>query len=108
WLRMFARAMFLRTIMLLAICMSLEEWRGGTARAIVESRKRALVQDFSAALTTFGTDFHHIVRLCDDIEVMLNDDHSVPLLNDTMNQVDEALAVAEMQSDCGLLQNIEI
>jgi hypothetical protein len=46
--------------------------------------RRACSDDFSTGISGFGADIEDIVGLCNDIEVMLDEDHRVSLVDQTV------------------------
>jgi hypothetical protein len=58
-----------------------EKWGGPAFFVLRKLLRRTCSHDFSTGIPGFGTDIQDIVGLCDDIEVMLDEDHRVSLVD---------------------------
>lgn len=54
----------------------------------------ALVEDVAAVLAAFGADFDEVVGFGEEVEVVFDDDDGVALVDEVLEDVDEAFAVA--------------
>src|SRR5205807_426284 len=68
---------------------------------------RALGDDAASAFTAFGAEINNPVGLLDDVEVMLDDEHRVPEVNEPLQNVEKFSHVVKMQTRSGLVENVE-
>src|SRR4029077_8910957 len=68
---------------------------------------RALSDETAAAFAAFRAEIDDPIRLFDDVEVMLDDKHSVAEIGETLQNVEKFSHVIEMQSRCRLVENVE-
>ena len=61
----------------------------------------------TAALTCARTHVDHIIGSADGVLVVLDDDHGVTEVAKVLKRADKALVVALMQTDGGLIKDIE-
>lgn len=54
----------------------------------------ALVEDVAAVLAAFGADFDEVVGFGEEVEVVFDYDDGVALVDEVLEDVDEAFAVA--------------
>src|SRR5471032_3236519 len=82
--------------------------RGGTAFHAEKAGEFALVEQFAAVGPADGAEFHDIVGLGEEIEVMLNHDDGVALIDERVKDTDEFFAVAEVEPDGRFLEEVEV
>ena len=62
----------------------------------------------AAGFAALRADLHHVVSLGDEVEVVFDDDDGVPLVDESVEELDEPLAVPQVQADGGLLQEVKV
>ncbi len=67
----------------------------------------AVGHDRSAAVAALGTHVEHAVGHLDDVEVVLDDQHRVSGVDQTLEHVDELAHVLEVQARGGLVEDVE-
>lgn len=84
--------------------------RGGGRRLLLLGERFgvARVDEFAAGVAAFGADLENPVRFGDYIGMMLDDDDRVALVDERMEQLDEATAVGLVQADGRLFQDVEV
>ena len=70
--------------------------------------RSALGDDFSTRFATFGAQVDEVIRLGKDIQVVLDHDHSMAGIDETMEQVDQPADVGQMQAHGRLLQKEQV
>ena len=71
------------------------------------ARHRPRVHHPAAALARAGAELEHEVRLLDRREVVLHDEHRVAAVAQPAEQCQQAVGVARVQSDRGLVQHVQ-
>src|SRR5690606_34293174 len=66
----------------------------------------ALRDDMSAMRAGTGTNVHDVIRGADRVLIMLDDDHGVAEIAQSIERHKQALVVALMQADRGLIKDI--
>lgn len=85
-----------------------EEGTGAAALALAQAVERALIEDFAAVLSAFGADFDDVVGFGDDIEMVLDDNDGVALIDEPVEEIDQAATVTEMEADGRLFEEVEV
>ncbi len=67
----------------------------------------ALSHEDAALVTAFGTHVDEVVAALDDVEVVLDDEDSVALFDETLQDFEEASDVVEVKTGCWFVQYIE-
>lgn len=67
----------------------------------------AAIHDRSSADTTLRSDIDEVVGIGDDVEVMLDDQHAAPFLDEAIEYREEFLGIREMQASGGLVEDVE-
>ena len=75
-------------------------------RALGDARQRARKDDFTAGFAASRAQLHHVVRHLDGGEIVLDDEHAVPGVAQSLQQLEQPVHVARMQSDRRLVQNV--
>src|SRR4051812_43349490 len=78
-----------------------------TRRAMLHVFWRALKNDFAAALASAGTDFDDLIGDADQRFFVLDDTDRVAAIAERDDCAHEAINVRRMQSDGGLVEDIE-
>ena len=68
----------------------------------------AFKQQLSAVLAALWTKVDHPVSLCNYLQVMLNDNHCVSLIHQTMEQLEQLCSVRGMQAGGWLVNQIKL
>ena len=58
-----------------------------------------MVKQFAAVGSAVRSELEEVVRLGDQIQMVLDDDHGVPLVDERVQHADQLLAVAQVQAD---------
>ena len=82
--------------------------RGRAPLAAEQILRVAGVDNLAPRRAAPGAQFDDVVRLEDHVEVVLDDDHGVSLVDERVEDADELLAVAEMEADRGLLEQVKV
>ena len=69
---------------------------------------RALGDDGSTSLASFGSEVYEIVRLGEDGGVVFDYDHGVTFIDQAVEYIDQTFHIFEMQSHGRLLDEIKI
>lgn len=85
-----------------------QESGGRAVFDFVESGEAALIEEFAAGFSAFGTDFNYVVGLGDAVEMVLDEDDGVPLIDEAVEQVVEAFNIAAMEADGGFFEEVEV
>lgn len=85
-----------------------EEGGGGAAFHAEETGEGALVEEFAAAGAAVGAELHDPVGFRQEVEVVLDHDHRVALRDECVQHADEAFAVAQVQADGGLFEQVQV
>ena len=80
---------------------------GGKGARFKHLRRSSLEHHFPTLLAGSGTDVHHIVGLGHDIFVMLHHDDRVAIVAELLEAIDEAIIVALVKSDRGLVEDVK-
>jgi uncharacterized protein YwlG (UPF0340 family) len=67
-----------------------------------------LVEQFAAVRAADRAELDDVISFEEEIEVMLDDDHGVALVHQRVKHVDEFFAVAEVEADRRLLEQVEV
>ena len=67
---------------------------------------RAFGNDAPAMDTGAGAEVHHVVRLADRVLVVLDDDHGIAEVAQAVERIQQALVVALVQADRGLVEDV--
>src|SRR5438067_320492 len=67
----------------------------------------ALEHDPAAAVAAFRAEVDDPVRLGDDVEVVLDDEHRMAGVHQAVQDVDQLLHIGHVQADGGLVQHVE-
>jgi hypothetical protein len=67
-----------------------------------------LGDNLSPTLTRFRTNIKNPVRLGSDCHVVLDDHHRVSFIDETVQDIDEALNILQVKSDGGFLNEVEV
>ena len=70
--------------------------------------RSALGDDFTARFSAFGTEIDQVVRLGQDIQMVLNHHHGVTGFHQAMEKVNQTAHIGEMESDGGFFQKKEV
>src|SRR5690606_12969370 len=81
---------------------------GGAAFRGEQAVQGALIQQFAAGGAADGAEFDDVVGFGKDIEVVLDHDDGVALVDERVEDADQFFAVAEMQTDGRLLEQVEV
>ena len=73
-----------------------------------QSSEFTLIEQFATFRTADGSELHDIIRLREQIEMVLDDDHRVALVHEGMQHADEFFTVAQVQADGRLLEQVEV
>ena len=69
--------------------------------------RRTLGDDAAAAFASFGTKVDDPVGLLDDVEMMLDDEHGIPEVDEALENVKKFSHIVEMQTSGGLVEDIK-
>ncbi len=67
---------------------------------------RALSDDITALLATFGSQVDDPIGGADHIQVVLDDDHRVASIGQAVEYIQQALDIGEVQAGGGLIQDV--
>lgn len=70
--------------------------------------REALKEDMATCLTAVGADFDEVIGIGDDIEMVFDDDDGVAEVDQLVEELEEALAIVQMQADGGFFEQVEI
>src|SRR6185437_14902980 len=76
-------------------------------RTLRRPREWTREHHLAALLAAAGPELHHVVRAPDRLEIMLHYEHRVTAVAQAMQQREQAIDVARMQSDRWLVENVE-
>ena len=76
-------------------------------RRAADVLRRALRNDLPAVLAGAGADVDHVVRRFDGFLVVFDHDHGVAEVAEVLEGFEEAGVVALMETDAGLVENVE-
>ena len=80
---------------------------GREGARLQKPREVALIHHLAAFASRTGTEVDDVVSGAHHLLVMLDDDHGVPAVSQTLERIDETLVVARMESDRRLIEDIE-
>ena len=66
--------------------------------------RRAFGYEFTSSLAGFGPQIHHPIGLGNEIEVVLDHQHRMPGVHQTLQHLDQASDIAGMKPNGGLFQ----
>src|SRR2546425_5793425 len=69
--------------------------------------RRALEHDAAAAVAALGAEVDDPVGLRDHVEIVLDDEHRVPRVDQAVQHVDQLLDIGHVQADGGLVQHVQ-
>ena len=61
----------------------------------------------SSLIATLGSDVDDGIRIGDDIEIVFDHENRVPLLDESIEDIEEFLNIRKMKPCCWLIENIE-
>lgn len=67
-----------------------------------------MVEEFAAVGAADGTEFDDVIGFGEEIEMVLDHDDGVALVDERMEDADEFFAVAEVKTDGGLFEQVEV
>jgi len=67
----------------------------------------ALPQQFAAILAALRAQIDHVIGAFDDVQIMLDDDHGVAQIGQTLEQFQELFGIIEMESGSGFVETVE-
>jgi hypothetical protein len=85
-----------------------QEWSCTTAAAFDQAREVTLVKYFSACVPALRPDFNYVISFRDEVEMMFNYDYCVPLIDQSVKDVDKFFAIAEVEPDGWFFEDIKI
>lgn len=85
----------------------LQELASERARALRHGFGRSGHDDFAATATSFGAKVDDVVGCFDNVEVVLDNDHRVARVDKSMEAVEQALDIRQVQARCWLVQDVE-
>ena len=80
--------------------------RGQRSRLQQQARQIAGVDDASTLLAGAETDVHDVIGDADHLLIVFNDEDGVSLLPQLLQDIDQPLVVARVQTDRRLVQNV--
>src|SRR5215472_13186228 len=70
-------------------------------------RRRALGDDLSTLIAALGTQVNDPIGVADDIEVVLDDDHRVTQIGETVEDLQQFAHVLKVETRCGFVEKIK-
>ena len=70
-------------------------------------RRVSFRDDKPALVSALGTEIDDIVCCFDDFQIVLDEDHGVPVIHNGLHDIDELLNIEKMEPRRWLIQNIE-
>src|SRR4051812_33188482 len=69
--------------------------------------RRSRGDHFPTRMTTVGPEIDHVVRRLDDVEMMLDEQHGVPGVDEFVERLEQPLNVREMQARRWLVEDVD-
>src|SRR5207245_7667837 len=85
----------------------LQEPAGVRAGMLRDLFGRALGDDVAALVAALGTEVDDPVRGLDDVKVVLDDDDGVPLVDELVENLEQAAGVLEVQAGGRLVEDVD-
>jgi len=63
--------------------------------------------DLAAGVAAFGSEIDHVIRDLDHVEVMFDEEHGVPRVDETIQRLQQPLDISKMQPGRRLVQDVE-
>ena len=79
----------------------------GSVGIFDDVQRTALGDHRSAAISALWPEIDNIIRCFDDFQIVLDDDHGVPVIHNGLHDIDELLNIEKMEPRGRFIQNIE-
>jgi len=67
-----------------------------------------LIEELSTCWAPIGSEFYDPIGFGQEVQVMLNYDHCMTLVDQSVEDTDQAFTVAEVKADRGFFQEVEV